>query len=147
MTYRQDAGPPPAEIDRSLLVVGLNGIVVALERATGQLRWRNDLPGHGGREVFLALRYGVLVVSASGNGVARLDYATGALVWEHPTRGSGRATILVEPELIVVAKGGYLDAFDHDGRLLWQQPLEGVGMGGTSLGFPGNVVQADGQGS
>ena len=144
MAYRE--GEALIEADRSLLVVGVAGKVIGLERDTGQLRWRNDLRGGGTGEVFIAFRYGALVVSANGDAVFRLDYTTG----RNPVAGADpecrRATIVIEPEVIVLAKSGYLDAFRHDGQKLWTQPLTGM-VGATALGFPGNVAQADDAGS
>jgi len=145
MPYRE--GEALVEADRSILVVGISGHVLGLERATGAIRWRNNLKGGGSAEVFLGFRFGVLVVSAAGDAVFRLDYQTGATLWSAETQASGRASIVIEPDLIVVAKGGYLDAFDHDGRKLWGQPLSGMGTGRVALGFPGNVAQADDPGS
>ena len=59
------------------------------------------------------------------------------------TQSEGRATIVIEPDVIVVAKSGYIDAYGHDGRHFWTQPLTGMGVGATALGFPGNVAQAE----
>lgn len=141
MAYREQELPP--EADRSILLVGLNGVVVGLDRETGTKRWENQLPGGGTGTVFIAQRYGLLIVSASRERVYRLDYRTGKTVWTKNTSSAGRATIVVESDLIVVAKGGYVDAFDHDGAALWRQPLRGKGLGRVALGFPGNLAQAD----
>jgi outer membrane protein assembly factor BamB len=131
------------EADRSVIIVGLNGSVVGVDRLTGQIRWENKLPGGGNGEVFLAFRYGVLAVSALGGQLFRLDYLTGHILWQTATTSGGRATILVEPDMIICGKGGYVDAFDHAGNLGWQQQLRGKGMGRIALGLPGNVAQAD----
>jgi outer membrane protein assembly factor BamB len=144
MDYRANAAP--LEPDRSILVVALNGYVYGLDRVTGEARWQNGLPGGGTEEVFLAIGYGAVVVSALGSKLFCLDYLTGQTRWEQTTQRSGRATVLVEPEQIVCAKGGYVDCFSPDGRLLWQQPLKGAGLGRMALGYPGNVAQADDQG-
>lgn len=143
--YRE--GVAPAEADRSILVVGIGGFLYGVDRMTGQARWQNELPGGGHGEVFIGLRYGVLAVSATDDVLFRIDYWTGQTLWSQRTRGSGRATILVEPDLIVVGKGGYINAFDHFGRPLWLQELKGRGWGRLALGFPGNVAQADDPGS
>lgn len=135
------------EADRSVVVVALSGRVLGLERTTGQIRWENTLPGGGYGEVYLAFRYGVLVVSATRDAVYRLDYLTGQTLWAAETSRSGRASILVEPDLIFVGKGGYVDAFDHHGRRYWTQPLEGRGTGGLALALPGNIAQADDTGA
>lgn len=145
MSYRDGAGPLPR--DRSILVVGLNGKVYGIDRATGELRWRNDLKGGGFGEVFLAVDYGVIVASAGGAMMYCLDYLTGQERWRAATQASGRATILIEPDHIVCAKGGYVDAYTVEGRRLWSQPLSGAGVGRVALGYPGNVVQADDPGT
>ena len=91
----------------------------------------------------MALRYGVLAVSADSPGLYRIDYATGKTLWTARTRGTGRASILVESDVIMVGKGGYVDAFGHDGRHRWTQELKGRGLGRIALAFPGNIAQAD----
>jgi outer membrane protein assembly factor BamB len=133
-----------AETDRSILVVATNGKVRGLDRASGAIRWSNDLTGGGIGSVFVAFRFGVLAVSAIGAKVFRLDYATGATLWVADTSGGGgRAAIVIEPDLMFVAKAGQVDAFDHDGVRLWSQPLRGLGVSGVALGFSGNLAQAD----
>jgi outer membrane protein assembly factor BamB len=145
MSYRE--GEAPLEVDRSVLVVGIGGHVVGVSRSNGEILWKHSLPEGGHGEVFIAFRFGLLVVSADGARAFRLDYRTGETVWAAATRASGRATILIEPDLVVVAKGGYADAFDHDGKPLWTQGLEGYGHGRLALAFPGNVAQADDYGT
>jgi outer membrane protein assembly factor BamB len=142
MSYRL-GGEAPLEVDRSILVVGLNGHTIGLRRDTGTIVWKSSLPGGGHGEVFVGLRHGVLVVSAQGARAFRLDYQSGTTLWEVATQSAGRASILIEPELIVIAKGGYVEGFSHDGRPLWSQLLEGYGLGCVALACPGNVVQAD----
>lgn len=78
-----------------------------------------------------------------GDTIYCLDYLTGVERWRHDTYTSGRATIVMEPDHILCAKGGYIQSFTVDGRLLWTQPLKGYGVGRCSLGYPGNVVQSD----
>lgn len=141
MDYRANAAP--LEPDRSILVAALDGHVYGLDRTTGEVRWHNGLPGGGTDEIFLAIGYGVVVVSAHRSRLFCLDYLTGETRWEHTTQTAGRATIVVEPDQIVCAKGGYVDCFSPDGKLLWQQPLRGAGQGRIALGYPGNVAQAD----
>lgn len=144
MDYRENADRPAP--DRSILVVALNGHVYGLDRATGALRWHNELAGGGMGEVFLAVGYGVVVASAVGAKLYCLDYLTGETRWVQNTKASGRATVVIEPDQIVCAKSGYLDCFAPDGNALWSQPLKGAGMGRVALGYPGNVAQADDKG-
>lgn len=145
MTYR--APPEVLEPDRSVLVVGTNGRVCGVDRATGSILWNSDLPKGSYGEVFIAIGYGVVIASADGAMIFCLDYLTGAERWRSPTTAGGRATIVMEPDQIVCAKGGYIDCFDPDGHHLWSQPLRGFGVGRVSLGLPGNVAQADGIGT
>ena len=135
---------PRAE-DRSILVVALNGQVVGVDRQTGEIRWKQGTDGGSGGigEVFVAMSHGLLLVSGHDAMLVSLDYATGAIKWRGHTYSTGRATILVERDVIVCAKGGYLDCFGHGGMKLWTQPLSGLGQGRVTLGFPGNVAQAD----
>jgi hypothetical protein len=133
-----------AETDRSILVVATVGKVRGIDRQSGAIRWSNDLPGGGIGGVYVAFRFGVLAVSALGAKVFRLDYATGATLWEAETSGgAGRATIVIEPDLLFVAKAGQVDAFDHDGVRLWTQSLRGLGLSGIAMGFSGNLAQSD----
>jgi outer membrane protein assembly factor BamB len=137
----------PPELRHSILVVGLGGQLVGLDARTGEVRWRNMLPNGGIGPVHIAFRLGVLVVSPEDMMVCRIDYLTGRTLWSRPTSGQGRATILVEPDLIVIAKAGIIDGFDHAGAHLWKKGLRGHGDGPTALAFPGNVAQADPTGS
>lgn len=143
--YREDAVVP--ELDRSTLVVGISGRLFGIDRATGDVRWQYAIPGWVKGEVFLAVRYGLVIASAFSGRIVALDYQSGAERWIAETTASGRASIVVESDLIVCAKGGYVDAFDHAGAKRWSQPLRGAGQGRIALGFPGNVAQADDAGS
>jgi outer membrane protein assembly factor BamB len=146
MTYRTTEAP--LQPDRSILIVALHGRVHGIDRATGELRWKNDLEGWSSvGHVAIAIGYGVVVAAADTGGIHCLDYVTGESRWQKTTTSSGRASVLIEPDQIVCAKAGYVDAYAPDGKLLWQQPLKGAGTGTASVGYPGNVVQADAIGS
>jgi hypothetical protein len=142
MEYRESAGELAP--DRSVLVVGVSGNVFGIDRATGTKRWHRQLPGNGAELVFVTAGFGVVVASAVAAVVYCIDYLTGELLWEKPTQHKGRATILIEPDQIVCAKGGGIDCFAPDGRRLWRQPLEETGYGRIALAYPGNSAQADG---
>lgn len=129
--------------DPSIIIAALGGVVLGLDRATGEVRWEHALAGAGAGEVALGFRHGVLVASDAAAVVFRIDPGTGQTLWDAATSGVGRATILVEPELIVVGKGGSVDAFAHHGRRRWSRPLPGPGPGRLALGVSGNVAQAD----
>jgi outer membrane protein assembly factor BamB len=142
MTYRTTE--QAIEPDRSILVVALHGKVHGVDRDTGEVRWVNDLGGWGSRgHVALAVGYGIIIAAAETGGIHCLHYRTGTSRWRGDTQATGRATVLIEADQIICAKGGYVDAYSPDGRLLWQQPLRGAGTGTAAIGYPDNVVQAD----
>jgi outer membrane protein assembly factor BamB len=136
------------ESGREFLVVALNGKVAALDAESGELRWRNDLPGGGHGEVFLAIDRRDVFVSAQGAKVFCLSYKSGKTRWATDTQAAGRASIVVEKSIVYVAKSGYVDAFDRKtGNRLFAQGLSGFGQGSCALGFAGNVAQGDDRGS
>ena len=120
---------PPLQPDRSILVVALHGRVHGVDRATGNIRWVNELGGWASTgHVSLAVAYGVIVAAPESGGIHYLDYLTGNTRWQAGTQATGgRASVVIEPDHIVCVKAGYVDAYAPDGRLLWQQPLDGAG--------------------
>ncbi len=128
--------------DRSLLVVGAHGHVYAFDRASGEVRWHNSLSGGGTEAVALAIGFGVVVASGSHGKIFCLDYATGAERWSAQSEGTGRASVLVEADQVVCAKGGTIHCYGNDGRLKWKQVVAGTGVV-CAIGYPGNVQQAD----
>jgi len=73
----------PAE----LLYVAFTKYVIALDRATGALRWEWLIPA-GKRYPALLVDEDKVFVSAMGYTYC-LDAATGALIWENPLSGYG----------------------------------------------------------
>ena len=141
-SYREQDAPAPA-----VLVVGIHGNLVGIDRATGAILWKNGLEEGGYGTVYIALSQGRVFASAGGKRVFAVDMRTGATLWSAETSGYGRATMLVELDEIYVAKSGYLDCFDRYGNRRWTQKLEGLGTGPVALGVPGNVAQADDKGA
>ncbi|MCC6524428.1 MAG: PQQ-binding-like beta-propeller repeat protein [Polyangiaceae bacterium] len=130
--------------DRSILVVGIDGELLGVERDTGAVRWTHELVDGGYGAVQLAANGGQVFASADGDLVYCVDYATGATVWRSQTKSPGRATLLIEPGCLVVAKGASVDCFARgDGTLLWSLPLAGRDLRRCALAFPDNVAQAD----
>lgn len=139
MDYRASAHV--LEPDRSLLIVALKDKLYALERATGVIRWTYRMSGLG--PIRFAVGYGVVLASTDIEVISCLDYLTGQERWSCRTQTGGLATIVIEPDHIVCAKGGYIDCFAPNGTPLWNQPLRGGGMGVASIGYPGNVALGD----
>ena len=139
MEYRTSGALDP---DRSVLVIGINGVVLGVDRASGTPRWRTDLASEGG-SVFLAVGYGVVIASSLGATLYCLDFLTGVVRWRRPTRSRGRASILIEPDHIICAKGSIVECVGPRGESMWELEVREGGFQRTALGYPGNVTQAD----
>lgn len=75
----------------SLIIVGIAGSVVALDRGTGQEVWRTRLKGDF---VNLALVDDALFATGSGE-LFCLDPATGQVRWNNPLKGLGRGLVTI----------------------------------------------------
>ncbi len=137
-----------AEEDRSILVVGLNGRVFGVDPATGAHVWEHALSSVPSGEVELMI-HGARVFASNGRKLACFEYPSGRPVGvvDIPGAYKGRPTMLLENDRLLVATRGELSCYNMDGQLLWHDPFAGKGVGSMSLGFPGNVRQADDIGS
>ena len=123
--------------DASILVVGLNGVVVGLDKQNGEILWKNELKGGGLGEIALEIVGSRVLASAEGDKLFCLDYQTGSTIWEaKTTHVGGEATILVRGERIFISKWGYTDCFSWEGAKLWSQDLKGLGAGRATLKLP-----------
>jgi outer membrane protein assembly factor BamB len=133
MPYRETEGA-------SILVVGLNGVVVGLDKQSGEILWKNELKGGGVGQVALELIGGRVLASAEGDKLFCLDYQTGSIVWEAKTTHAGgealSTVILVRGDRIFISKWGYTDCFSWEGTKLWSQELKGLGVGIATLKIP-----------
>lgn len=130
--------------DRRILVVGLAGAVYGLDARTGEECWRNKLEGGGVGAVEVALGDGVVHANAMGPALHRLDYRTGETRWTATLNGgTTRSTILLEPDRIIVARGGVVECYDLRGNHRWINQLKGAGVAVATLALPGNVRQGD----
>jgi outer membrane protein assembly factor BamB len=126
-----------------ILVAALNGTVLGIDASTGDTVWVNPLDGAGFGVVEIAIERDVILACPTSSFVFCLDYASGDVRWRAATSGlHGRATLLVDGERVIVAKGGALDCFAmSSGERLWR--VESVGTGSVALGVPGRVRPAD----
>ena len=92
-----------------LVVVGSSdGKLVALDAATGQVRWIRDdvgaaLSPNGG------VVGTVLYVAVGGNGLMAVDLATGTTIWTFPTKGDPSAPTIVDGWILIDTSVGKLD--------------------------------------
>ncbi len=130
----------PSPDDRSLLIIGIKGHAIALDRATGVERWRATLEDSwGGSPVELLVSGGVLYATGSRD-VSWLDSVTGReLRRVQTTASSDLATMVLDGDFLFVARAGAIDCFSADGAKRWHNGLQGLGQSTVSLGFPDDV--------
>jgi outer membrane protein assembly factor BamB len=78
----------------SLVFIGVKGIVLGLDRATGQEVWRSKLKGNS--FVNVVLDSGELYATTQGE-VFRLDPASGGIRWNNTLPGLGHGLVTVAP--------------------------------------------------
>jgi outer membrane protein assembly factor BamB len=134
------------------LAPGFQGKLLAIDAATGQVRW--EAPGHGDGQGTAPAVHGDLVIAGShGLGmVAAYDRHTGEPVWYYGLEVSGgvSASVLVSGDGYVVA-GAQIDdrvfALDAtDGSLVWEQTLPDSVLSSPAYA-DGRLVVADSRGN
>jgi outer membrane protein assembly factor BamB len=132
----------PATPANPVLVIGNGGNVVGLDPATGQTRWEVNTKGAGAVE--LAIEGGV-VIAANDVNVSFIDYATGYVHAIVPLSGDklGRPTMVVSNGQLFIGRPGEICCMTLRGQPVWKKELLGRGLRSISLGFPGNIRQAD----
>ena len=132
-----------AKEDRSVLVVGMAGVVFGYQAHTGVPLWQSRVNDYG-QEVELAIEAG-RVLAVSGRKLTALDYKSGEILGsvELPGPFGVRPVLCLEGGRAYVALGKTLCCLSMEGELVWQRMLETGRFSSPSLGFPGNIRQAD----
>lgn len=114
---------PPILVGDSLIASFSRGLVVSLERQTGQEQWRVAV-GPSGKELSGPATDGTLVFVGARDGVHALNATTGALVWHYQTA----RTVQARPHVV----NGFVYVAGHDhavhilaaatGERLWHSP-------------------------
>ena len=88
-----------------------------------------------------------LYIGCNGH-VSAIDPQTGAELWRTKLKpGVLSATnfedvsVIVRDEIIYAGCNGHLFALSIDGRILWHNPLSGIGHNDISLAFEGQSIQ------
>lgn len=136
-TYRETAHAPT-------LVVALSGNVFGLDPDTGTVLWEHELDQAGNPTALILTE--TFIYAATFRTLSCLRYPTGKLVWSVDTQETGRATLLLQGDRLLVAKAGVIECFSLSGKVLWLNGFKGKGQGEIALGYPGNVAQADQRG-
>jgi outer membrane protein assembly factor BamB len=125
----------------SMVVVGVDGGCAGIDRATGEVRWRTGTAGGGNGVVELAVTPRLVFAHASNAKLTAIDRATGRVQWSAEAKASTRGSILVDGDEVFFGEVGHVTCYALDGRLLWHRDLQSRDH--VSIGFPGNVRQAD----
>jgi hypothetical protein len=83
--------PNYMEATMANLFIGINGTVLAIDRATGKILWESKL---GGDFVNVVLDGGELYAASHGK-LFRLDPATGEVLWNNALKGKGFGLIAI----------------------------------------------------
>ncbi|MEM9595794.1 MAG: PQQ-binding-like beta-propeller repeat protein [Acidobacteriota bacterium] len=121
----------PLLAGESVIGLGFTGILTSVDAATGELRWRHDLPktqstgipyfGHAASPI----RVGDSVVVLAG-GASAFDLSSGEPRWRNRDFAASYASpILVEgpggPQIVAAAAGEVVGLDPADGRMLWRR--------------------------
>ncbi|MCI0460302.1 MAG: PQQ-binding-like beta-propeller repeat protein [Gemmataceae bacterium] len=75
----------------------------------------------------------LIFVGFNGYALA-LDRDSGEVVWYNSQMRSGYVSLLLDGDRLLVSTNGYMYCLDPlTGNILWHNPLEGYGIGPTSL--------------
>jgi outer membrane protein assembly factor BamB len=123
-----------------LFVGGMRDVLVALDAATGTERWRLDFVKQTGSEnptfgfVSSPLVDGDSVYVQAGGGVARVDRASGKILWHALKDGGGMMgsafgspvifTLAGRRQLVVQGRTHLAGLSPEDGKELWSLPVE-----------------------
>jgi outer membrane protein assembly factor BamB len=135
--YRNEPAPAP------LAIVAWNRNILALERMTGRRVW-TFAEDATWSQIGVTNERVVALDGSSSPRMVCLAYATGAKLWEAPSKLSPADTLLIDGETILLSGSGEMACHSlADGRLLWHDPFTGMGFGRVSFGFPFNVADRD----
>lgn len=129
----------PALAGDTLYVAGMRDVLVALDAATGAVRWRLDFVKEFGASppdfgfVCSPLVDGDGVYVQAGGGLAKVDRATGKVKWRSLTDGGGMmgsafsspvlATLGGRKQLLAQARTKMAGVDPADGSVLWTRPI------------------------
>ena len=131
----------PALAGGALYVAGMRDVLVALDAATGDEKWRVDFAAVSGREpeafghVASPLVHDGAVFAHTIAGFSKLDAATGTIQWTVLGDGADMmsggafsspvaATVGGVPQLVVQTRAALCGVDPASGKTLWKQPVE-----------------------
>lgn len=127
MSYR-DREPDTS----NLLLVGAGRVVLGLDAATGNERWRTESICGITERVNVVRVEGDLVLAAAAANLVALDRRTGTIHWkvvlEHPVR-----SVVLTPDAIYACGQGVVCRVSREGEIVWTNGLSGLGMQGPAI--------------
>jgi outer membrane protein assembly factor BamB len=154
-------GHTPTVVGDLLFIGSCNGIFHALDRRTGQVRWKTDIRPKGDTNMFAfhgdpLITERLVIVGANGfdamAGIYALDRLTGSIRWTYPAgHGVDSSVVGLGRNAYTVTLEGKLICLDEDsGRLRWSFPGNFRGEGPTVIDgrviagtYDGNVYAMD----
>jgi outer membrane protein assembly factor BamB len=112
------------------VIVAFMGKVFALDRMTGAIKWRVELPQSIGPVELLV--DDDLVVACGNQSLAFIGYADGAvrkLVTRTDIARSSRPVFVADGPHLLIAANGEAACYSRDGDLVWEQGFKGEGYG------------------
>lgn len=130
----------PTLADGTLYVAGMQDVLVALDAATGKIRWRLDFKsefksdGEAFGFVCSPLVDGDFLYTHAGAGLCKVDRKSGKVVWRTMDEGGGMmggsfsspilATIAGKRQLVVQGRKFLAGVDPSDGKELWAQEIK-----------------------
>jgi len=143
LAWRFDTGAEllssPVLSDGTLFVATKGGDLLALDAATGTLRWRTHLTDYVIRSS-PSVSGGTVYIGA-GFALFAIDAATGETRWKAVTRYLGQSTPTVADGIVVISsQEEWMYGFDaKSGAAIWRIPTDGVVFGAPAIAN-GNVA-------
>lgn len=137
LAWRFDTGgevySSPAIADGLLFVAGKDGILYALDAASGAERWRYQISAYVTRSSPAVVDGTVYI--GGGFGVHALDAATGQQRWSVPIKYAGQASPTVAGGLVIVtSQEGWIYALDAGtGEGAWRTATDGLVFGAPAI--------------
>ncbi len=131
-----------ADEDRSVVVFGLNGRIIALDVSTGSRKFEHQV-GRG--EVELLIEDERIYAVTADRRLYCFTYPSGRALGSTKLPGTyaSRPTMLMDSGRLFICSGGEVVCTNLDGGVLWHDPMTGKGLGSMSIGLPGVTRQAD----
>ncbi len=132
----------PASDGDHIYAVSVDGVVMALDRASGKVRWKKEL----NNAISSGIAYGNdrLLIGTKNGDLLALSATDGRTMWRSPLGSYALSPAVVDSDMAVVRSvDGTINAFDlQDGERIWRYKLAHTpqGLRGNQTPYVGNGV-------